>query len=50
MLVHLSINNYYIIAHLDLELDREMSVITGETGSGKSIMIYALGLTLPTYR
>src|SRR3546814_2217479 len=31
---------------LDLELKRGMSVISGETGAGKSIMLDALGLTL----
>ncbi len=46
MLVHLSVHNYAIVEHLDLELDRGMSVITGETGAGKSIMLDALGLTL----
>ena len=29
MLVHLSVHNYAIVEHLDLELDRGMSVITG---------------------
>ncbi|WP_437881625.1 DNA repair protein RecN [Pseudomonas sp. LRF_L74] len=46
MLVHLSIHNYAIVEHLDLELERGMSVITGETGAGKSIMLDALGLAL----
>ena len=46
MLVHLSVHNYAIVEHLDLELDRGMSVITGETGAGKSIMLDALGLAL----
>ncbi|WP_426153654.1 DNA repair protein RecN [Pseudomonas sp. DC3000-4b1] len=46
MLVHLSVHNYAIVEHLDLELERGMSVITGETGAGKSIMLDALGLTL----
>ena len=46
MLVHLSVHNYAIVEHLDLELDRGMSVITGETGAGKSIMLDALGLSL----
>ena len=46
MLVHLSIHNYAIVEHLDLELNAGMSVITGETGAGKSIMLDALGLTL----
>lgn len=46
MLVHLSVHNYAIVEHLDLELACGMSVITGETGAGKSIMLDALGLTL----
>jgi DNA repair protein RecN (Recombination protein N) len=46
MLVHLSIHNYAIVDHLDLELDRGMSAISGETGAGKSIMLDALGLCL----
>ncbi|MDH4560445.1 DNA repair protein RecN [Pseudomonas sp. BN411] len=46
MLVHLSIHNYAIVEHLDLELEGGMSVITGETGAGKSIMLDALGLAL----
>ena len=46
MLVHLSVNNYAIVDHLDLELEKGMSVITGETGAGKSIMLDALGLAL----
>ncbi|MGQ7817295.1 DNA repair protein RecN [Metapseudomonas furukawaii] len=46
MLVHLSIHNYAIVEHLDLELEAGMSVITGETGAGKSIMLDALGLAL----
>lgn len=46
MLTHLTVNNYAIVDHLELELDRGMSVITGETGAGKSIMLDALALTL----
>ncbi|MFO6375218.1 AAA family ATPase, partial [Pseudomonas aeruginosa] len=46
MLVHLSVHNYAIVEHLDLELATGMSVITGETGAGKSIMLDALGLAL----
>ena len=46
MLVHLSIHNYAIVDHLDLELDAGMSAISGETGAGKSIMLDALGLAL----
>ena len=50
MLVHLSIHNYAIVEHLDLELARGMSVITGETGAGKSIMLDALGLASRRHR
>jgi DNA repair protein RecN (Recombination protein N) len=46
MLTHISINNYTIVAELDLEFERGMTVITGETGAGKSIMLDALGLCL----
>ncbi|WP_193075700.1 DNA repair protein RecN [Pseudomonas sp. FME51] len=46
MLVHLAVNNYAIVDHLELELERGMSVITGETGAGKSIMLDALSLAL----
>ena len=46
MLVHLSVHNYAIVEHLDLELKRGMSAISGETGAGKSIMLDALGLAL----
>ncbi|MCY1335230.1 DNA repair protein RecN [compost metagenome] len=46
MLVHLSVHNYAIVEHLDLELAAGMTVITGETGAGKSIMLDALGLAL----
>jgi DNA repair protein RecN (Recombination protein N) len=46
MLTHLRINNYTIVEELDLEFDTGMTVITGETGAGKSIMLDALGLCL----
>lgn len=46
MLLQLSVHNYAIVDHLDLELRPGMSVITGETGAGKSIMLDALSLTL----
>ena len=46
MLLHMSVNNYAIVDHLELELDQGMPVITGETGAGKSIMLDALALTL----
>ncbi|MDX1812401.1 MAG: AAA family ATPase, partial [Gammaproteobacteria bacterium] len=46
MLNQLSIKNFAIIDNLDISLKQGMSVITGETGAGKSIAIDALGLTL----
>lgn len=44
MLQHLSIRNYALIEHLDIDLFSGFSVLTGETGAGKSIIIGALGL------
>lgn len=46
MLTQLTINNFAIVRSLILELNEGMSVITGETGAGKSIAIDALGLCL----
>lgn len=46
MLTQLTINNFAIVRYLNLELSEGMSVITGETGAGKSIAIDALGLCL----
>jgi DNA repair protein RecN (Recombination protein N) len=46
MLVHLAVNNYAIVDHLELEIGGGMTAITGETGAGKSIMLDALSLTL----
>ena len=46
MLSQLSISNYTIVSSLDIELANGMTVITGETGAGKSIMLDALGLCL----
>ncbi len=44
MLCSLHIYNYALIEHLDLELTAGFSVVTGETGAGKSILLGALGL------
>ena len=44
MLTTLHISNYALIAHLDLDVSDGFSVITGETGAGKSIILGALGL------
>lgn len=44
MLKHLHIENYALIESLDIDLDKGFSVITGETGAGKSILLGAIGL------
>ena len=44
MLKHLHIENYALIEHLDIDLDKGFSAITGETGAGKSILLGAIGL------
>jgi DNA repair protein RecN (Recombination protein N) len=46
MLTHLFIENFTIIDKLDLPLHSGMTVITGETGAGKSIILDALELAL----
>lgn len=46
MLHHISIRNYTLIPALDLDLDEGLTVVTGETGAGKSIVLDALGLAL----
>lgn len=46
MLVSISIRQLAIIEHLELEFRKGMTVITGETGAGKSILLQALGLAL----
>ena len=46
MLKHLYIKNFTLIDELDIELYPGFSVITGETGAGKSIILGAIGLLL----
>lgn len=46
MLTHLYIRNFAIIDSIDIELQSGMTVLTGETGAGKSILLDALGLVL----
>lgn len=46
MLQKLSISNYALISSLSVDLDNGFSVITGETGAGKSILLGALGFLL----
>lgn len=46
MLSELTINNVVLIDKLDLEFKSGLSVLTGETGAGKSILLDSLGLVL----
>ena len=46
MLKHLYIKNYALIEQLDIDFSSGFSVITGETGAGKSIILGAIGLLL----
>ena len=46
MLKHLAIGNYALIDSLSMSFDDGFSVITGETGAGKSILLGALGFVL----
>lgn len=46
MLTHLHIRNYALISHLDIDFQEGFSVMTGETGAGKSIILGALNLVM----
>ena len=46
MLKSISITNYILIDNLEIELDKGLNVITGETGAGKSIIINAIDIVL----
>jgi DNA repair protein RecN (Recombination protein N) len=46
MLVSLEINNFALVDRLELDLDRGLNVLTGETGAGKSIILDAIDLAL----
>ena len=46
MLVSLSIKNYALIENLKVDFQNELSIITGETGAGKSILLGGLSLVL----
>ena len=46
MLKSLHIRNFVLIDRLDITFDQVFSVITGETGAGKSIILGALALVL----
>lgn len=44
MLQHLSVQNYALIEQLEIDFSSGLTIITGETGAGKSILLGALGL------
>jgi len=46
LLTHLSIQNYALINQLTIDFTKGLSIITGETGAGKSILLGALGLVM----
>lgn len=46
MLKALTIQDLAVVRHLDVEFEAGLTILTGETGAGKSILIEALGLTL----
>jgi DNA repair protein RecN (Recombination protein N) len=48
MLIKLFVQNYALINELDVELENGLTIITGETGAGKSILLGALSLILGT--
>ena len=46
MLQNLSIKNYAIIDRLEIQFSKQLNIITGETGAGKSILLGALSMIL----
>jgi DNA repair protein RecN (Recombination protein N) len=48
MLIRLFVQNYALIKELDIELENGLTIITGETGAGKTILLGALSLILGT--
>ena len=44
--ITLSIKNYAIIEAVEIQLDKQLNIITGETGAGKSILLGAMNLIL----
>lgn len=46
MLAQILVSNYAVVDEVELDLDGGLTVLTGETGAGKSILVDALGLVL----
>lgn len=46
MLCRLTVDNYALIDHLEVEFDNKLNIVTGQTGAGKSILLGALSLLL----
>ena len=46
MLSYIHIWNFAVVEKLDIEINDGLTIVTGETGAGKSIMLDALGLSL----
>src|SRR5206468_2388151 len=46
MLALLNISNFALISELKVEFERSLNLLTGETGSGKSIIVDALGVLI----
>ena len=46
MISKLRISNFALIEHLELDLENGFTIVTGETGSGKSILLNAFSLML----
>lgn len=42
----LSIWNFALIEHVQIDLDKGLNILTGETGAGKSILLGALGMVI----
>lgn len=46
MLTHIHIKNFIVVESLSLDFDKGLTVLTGETGAGKSIIVDAVNLAL----
>ncbi|HAO55337.1 MAG TPA: DNA repair protein RecN, partial [Gammaproteobacteria bacterium] len=46
MLNHISIRNFVLVEKLDIDLTQGLTVVTGESGAGKSIFLDAIGMVL----